>query len=63
MKPQVRVQTINEMRGLVFRCPEAQIASGACIAQTGEQLLDTFNIAPVNTGECYALSTVIRARR
>lgn len=51
MKPQTRVQIINEMRGLVFDCTDAEVSSGVCNFQTGEQLLDTFSIAPTGTGE------------
>ncbi|ORY74754.1 P-loop containing nucleoside triphosphate hydrolase protein [Leucosporidium creatinivorum] len=49
MKPQARLQLINEMKGLVFDCTDAEVQSGACIATTGEQLLSTFSIAPEGT--------------
>jgi hypothetical protein len=44
------IQIINEMRGLKFNCDAASLASGVCIAETGDQLLDTFGIAG-DTGE------------
>ncbi|KAL8287492.1 hypothetical protein RQP46_003350 [Phenoliferia psychrophenolica] len=50
MKSQSYLCIINEMTGLVFNCTEASIASGACIAATGEQLLDTFSITNQSTG-------------
>lgn len=55
MKPQCRIQIINEMRGLEFECTEDQVASGACIATTGEQLLATFSISPEGTGQFFTL--------
>ncbi|GAA5902258.1 hypothetical protein JCM8208_007242 [Rhodotorula glutinis] len=51
MKPQAFVVTINEFAGLTFRCDEAQLASGACIAATGEQVLDTFSFPYSGTGK------------
>lgn len=39
------------MTGLVFDCDADSIASGACIASTGEQLLATFNIPEGGTGK------------
>lgn len=51
MKPQAFAVTINEFAGLTFRCDEAQLASGACIAQTGEQVLDTFSLPYSGTGK------------
>jgi hypothetical protein len=50
MKSQARIEIINEMNGLVFECTAAQISSGACIAATGDQLLNTFSIPPGGTG-------------
>lgn len=46
-----RIQIINEMEGLNFDCDAQSIASGVCIARTGEELLDTFRIEDRNTGE------------
>ncbi|GAA5921109.1 hypothetical protein JCM3775_004094 [Rhodotorula graminis] len=51
MKPQAFAVTINEFAGLTFRCDEAQLASGACIAATGEQILDTFGLPYSGTGK------------
>lgn len=42
MKPQAIVATVNEFAGLRFDCTPAQINNGACIAATGEQVLDVF---------------------
>jgi hypothetical protein len=33
---------INEMKGKVFDCSQADIASGVCTAATGQQVLDLF---------------------
>ncbi|GAA5832082.1 hypothetical protein JCM11251_002811 [Rhodosporidiobolus azoricus] len=44
MKPQASVNMVNEFEGLVFRCTEEDIQSGACIYSTGEQVLDTFGL-------------------
>lgn len=51
-----RIQIINEMRGLTFRCDAASIESGVCIAETGDQLLDTFRINDRNTGTLEMIS-------
>lgn len=51
MKAQARTQIINEMNGLVFNCTSEDISSGACIAATGDQLLETFSIPPGGTGQ------------
>ncbi|BGP42824.1 ATP-binding cassette transporter snq2 [Rhodotorula kratochvilovae] len=51
MKPQAAVATINEFAGLVFACTPAEVASGACIAATGEQVLDTFSLPHKGTGK------------
>ncbi|KAK4057385.1 ATP-binding cassette transporter snq2 [Microbotryomycetes sp. JL221] len=44
MKPQARICMINEFRGLEFDCSPEDQSSGACIAQTGEQVLQTFGL-------------------
>lgn len=49
MKPQARLQLVNEFRGLVFDCTDAEVQNGACIATTGEQLLSTFSVSPEGT--------------
>jgi hypothetical protein len=41
--------------GLVFECAESAISSGLCVAATGEQLLDTFSIAPTGTGAPFCI--------
>jgi ABC-type multidrug transport system permease subunit len=41
-KAAVKVQLINECVGLVFRCSPEEVASGKCVAQTGEQILALF---------------------
>lgn len=53
MRAQSFLCIINEMQGLVFNCTTAEIASGACIAATGDQLLDTFGITNQSTGSIY----------
>lgn len=50
MRPQAELQLINEMTGLRFHCSQSEIASGACIATTGEQVLDTFGLPHGGTG-------------
>ena len=56
MKPQIRVQLVNEMAGLTFECSAAELASGACVAATGDQILETFAIPAGNTGRWSRLS-------
>ncbi|KAK4700817.1 hypothetical protein P7C70_g5427, partial [Phenoliferia sp. Uapishka_3] len=51
MKSQSYIDIINEMKGLVFECTADEISSGACIAATGQQLLDTFGITHQSTGQ------------
>ncbi|GJN93059.1 hypothetical protein Rhopal_006104-T1 [Rhodotorula paludigena] len=51
MKPQAYLQTINEFVGLEFDCSPDELASGACIAATGEQVLDTFGLPYGDTGK------------
>ncbi|BGP27054.1 ATP-binding cassette transporter snq2 [Rhodotorula toruloides] len=51
MRPQAELQIINEMTGLRFNCSPNEIASGACIATTGEQVLDTFGLPHGGTGK------------
>ncbi|CDR35783.1 hypothetical protein NBRC10512_006151 [Rhodotorula toruloides] len=51
MRPQAELQIINEMTGLRFNCSPSEIASGACIATTGEQVLDTFGLPHGGTGK------------
>ncbi|BGP02838.1 ATP-binding cassette transporter snq2 [Rhodotorula toruloides] len=51
MRPQAELQIINEMTGLRFNCSSSEIASGACIATTGEQVLDTFGLPHGGTGK------------
>ncbi|GAA6018066.1 hypothetical protein JCM10207_006069 [Rhodosporidiobolus poonsookiae] len=51
MKPQAAVALINEMVGLEFRCTDAEIASGACIYTTGEQVLETFGLPAGDIGK------------
>lgn len=48
---------INEMMGLQFRCTEAEIANGACIYTTGEQVLDTFGLPHGDTGAHFSFSS------
>ncbi|GAA5992258.1 hypothetical protein JCM10908_001843 [Rhodotorula pacifica] len=60
MRPQAALTMINEMMGLNFRCTEAEIASGACIYTTGEQVLDTFGLPHGETGKyCGILAALV----
>lgn len=65
MKAQARLNIINEMTGLKFNCTEEEIASGSCIATTGEQVLRTFGIPEGGTGKLlgivFALTFIYRA--
>ncbi|GAA6063063.1 hypothetical protein JCM10212_003008 [Sporobolomyces blumeae] len=51
MKPQAWLVAINEFVGLRFNCDAASIQSGACIATTGEQMLDVFDIPHSGSGK------------
>jgi hypothetical protein len=42
MKYGARIMLTNEMEGMIFHCTDADIASGACTASTGDQVLDLF---------------------
>ncbi|KAF8305817.1 hypothetical protein DL93DRAFT_2232864 [Clavulina sp. PMI_390] len=50
MKSAGRVIAINECIGLRINCTEADIASGACFAQTGEELLQILGFSDLRTG-------------
>ncbi|KAH9905520.1 P-loop containing nucleoside triphosphate hydrolase protein [Fomitopsis serialis] len=56
---QARVAFINEFSGLVFNCTQEQLASGECLAATGEQLIETFGFKDRNTAKFTALLLVI----
>ncbi|KDE04252.1 hypothetical protein MVLG_05280 [Microbotryum lychnidis-dioicae p1A1 Lamole] len=58
-KSQARVQIINEFKGLVFDCTSQDIASGACVVATGEELLQTFSIAPSGTGKFLGIALAL----
>ncbi|WWC87631.1 uncharacterized protein L201_002521 [Kwoniella dendrophila CBS 6074] len=49
VKAATRIQIINESVGLMFNCTQDQISSGACVAQSGEQLLALFGWKDLNT--------------
>jgi hypothetical protein len=38
LKGATKIQIINEAVGLMFNCSQGEIESGACVAQSGEQL-------------------------
>jgi hypothetical protein len=38
LKGATKIQIINEAVGLMFKCSPEEIQSGACVAQSGEQL-------------------------
>jgi len=54
MKPQAWLIAINEFVGLDFNCDAASIQSGECIAATGEQMLDVFDIPHSGTGTLHS---------
>ncbi|TFY64457.1 hypothetical protein EVJ58_g2620 [Rhodofomes roseus] len=56
---QARVAFINEFSGLVFDCTQEQLASGECLAATGDQLIETFGFKDRNTAKFTALLLVI----
>ncbi|WVQ94560.1 hypothetical protein IAU59_001640 [Kwoniella sp. CBS 9459] len=51
VKAATRIQIINESIGLQFNCSEAEISSGACVAQNGEQLLALFGWRDLSTAK------------
>ncbi|WVR04136.1 hypothetical protein IAU60_001135 [Kwoniella sp. DSM 27419] len=55
VKAATRVQIINEAVGLKFTCTDAEIQSGACVAQNGEQLLALFGWRDLNTAKFMGL--------
>ena len=38
IKAATKIQLINESLGLMFNCSQGEITSGACVAQSGDQL-------------------------
>ncbi|WVQ92160.1 hypothetical protein IAS59_005968 [Cryptococcus gattii] len=59
VKPATRVQIINEAVGLVFHCTTEEISSGACVAQSGEQLLALFNWHDLDTAKFMGIMIAI----
>ncbi|KAF8305811.1 hypothetical protein DL93DRAFT_2172409 [Clavulina sp. PMI_390] len=59
MKSAGRVIAINECIGLRLDCTEADIASGACLAQTGEELLQILGFRDLRTGKFIGIALAI----
>ncbi|WWD16853.1 hypothetical protein CI109_101285 [Kwoniella shandongensis] len=59
VKAATRVQIINESVGLIFKCTEADIASGKCVAQSGEQLLALFGWRDLDTARFMGIVVAI----
>ncbi|WWC59875.1 uncharacterized protein I303_102437 [Kwoniella dejecticola CBS 10117] len=59
VKAATRIQIINESVGLVFNCTPDQISSGACVAQSGEQLLALFGWKDLNTARYMGIMVAI----
>ncbi|KAF8310725.1 P-loop containing nucleoside triphosphate hydrolase protein [Clavulina sp. PMI_390] len=59
MKSAGRVIAINECTGLRLNCTEADIASGACLAQTGEELLEILGFHDLRTGKFIGIALAI----
>lgn len=49
MKGATRIQFINEVSGLQFKCDETSIQSGECVATEGDQLLTSFGFGDLDT--------------
>ncbi|KDQ57066.1 hypothetical protein JAAARDRAFT_35662 [Jaapia argillacea MUCL 33604] len=56
---QSRVAFINEFSGLKFTCTDTQIASGECLAVTGDQMIETFGFKDTNTAKFTGLLLVL----
>ncbi|KAK6907065.1 hypothetical protein I203_101054 [Kwoniella mangroviensis CBS 8507] len=59
VKAATRIQIINESVGLVFNCTDEEISSGACVAQSGEQLLALFGWNDLNTARYMGIMVAI----
>ncbi|WVW79872.1 hypothetical protein I302_101842 [Kwoniella bestiolae CBS 10118] len=59
VKAATRIQIINESVGLVFECTPDEISSGACVAQSGEQLLALFGWRDLNTARYMGIMVAI----
>ncbi|WRT65356.1 uncharacterized protein IL334_002299 [Kwoniella shivajii] len=59
VKAATRVQIINESVGLVFNCTQDQISSGACVAQSGDQLLALFGWNDLDTARFMGIMIAI----
>lgn len=44
-----KIQFINELSGLRFDCDTASIASGRCVATSGDELLQAFGFSDLDT--------------
>lgn len=59
MKASSRVVAINEFTGLSINCTSEDVASGACLAQTGEQLLQILGFRDLQTGKFIGIALAI----
>ncbi|WVQ77432.1 hypothetical protein IAR50_007118 [Cryptococcus sp. DSM 104548] len=59
VKAATRIQIINEAAGLVFNCSEEEVSSGACVAQSGDQLLALFDWHDLNTAKFMGIMIAI----
>ncbi|KAJ7151563.1 P-loop containing nucleoside triphosphate hydrolase protein [Mycena filopes] len=59
LKPTQRMQFINECQGLQFHCTEAEVASGICTAQNGEQLLQLYSFDDRNTAKLAGIAVAV----
>lgn len=59
MKASGRVVAINEFVGLRLNCTPTDISSGACLAQTGEELLQILGFRDLRTGKFIGIAIAI----
>ncbi|WVQ83463.1 hypothetical protein IAT38_005604 [Cryptococcus sp. DSM 104549] len=59
VKAATRILIINESVGLQFYCTDAEISSGACVAQNGEQFLALFGWKDLNTARYMGIMIAI----
>ncbi|KAJ7037530.1 P-loop containing nucleoside triphosphate hydrolase protein [Mycena alexandri] len=59
LKPTQRLQFINECQGLQFHCTEADVTSGVCTAENGEQLLQLYSFNDRNTAKLAGIAVSV----
>lgn len=59
MKAGGRIVAINEFVGLRLHCTAAEVASGVCLAQTGEQVLEILGFRDLNTAKFMGVAVMI----